>query len=45
MGGARVIDPEVEIRKAVELAKSVEQVILCVGLNVSSLYSGKCVTY
>jgi beta-glucosidase len=35
IGGARVIDSKEEIRKAVELAKSVDQVILCVGLNVS----------
>ncbi len=36
IGGARVIDPKEEIRKAAELAKSVDQVVLCVGLNVST---------
>jgi beta-glucosidase len=35
IGGARVIDPELEIKKAVELAKTIDQVIVCVGLNVS----------
>lgn len=35
IGGARVINPEEEIEKAVQLAKSVDQVVLCVGLNVS----------
>ncbi|KAH6662238.1 glycosyl hydrolase family 3 N terminal domain-containing protein [Halenospora varia] len=33
IGGARVIKPEEEIAKAVELAKSVDQVVLCMGLN------------
>ena len=33
IGGARVISPEEEIQKAVELAKSVDQVVLCMGLN------------
>ncbi|TVY46446.1 putative beta-glucosidase I [Lachnellula occidentalis] len=33
IGGARVINVEEEIKKAVELAKSVDQVVLCVGLN------------
>lgn len=37
IGGARVINPEEEIRNAVELAKEVDQVVLCVGLNVSKL--------
>lgn len=36
IGGARVISPTEEIEKAVELAKSVDQVVLCVGLNVSA---------
>lgn len=36
IGGARVIDPQEEIRKAVEVAKIVDQVVLCVGLNVST---------
>jgi beta-glucosidase len=38
IGGARVIDSVVEIRNAVELAESADQVILCVGLNVSRLF-------
>lgn len=33
VGGARVIDVDEEIKKAVELAKTVDQVVLCVGLN------------
>ncbi|KAH7152596.1 glycosyl hydrolase family 3 N terminal domain-containing protein [Dactylonectria macrodidyma] len=33
IGGAKVIDPDEEIRRAVELAKAVDQVVLCVGLN------------
>ncbi|EEU35055.1 uncharacterized protein NECHADRAFT_94882 [Fusarium vanettenii 77-13-4] len=33
IGGARVIDPEDEIAKAVELAKTADQVVLFVGLN------------
>jgi beta-glucosidase len=33
IGGARVIDADEEIRKAVELAASVDQVVLVVGLN------------
>ncbi|KAL6408745.1 beta-glucosidase [Ilyonectria robusta] len=33
IGGAKVVDPDEEIAKAVELAKSVDQVVLCVGLN------------
>ncbi|KAK0100779.1 hypothetical protein ONS95_007228 [Cadophora gregata] len=33
IGGARVIDPQDEINKAVELAKSVDQVVLFMGLN------------
>lgn len=35
IGAAKVIDAEEEIQHAVELAKSVDQVVLCVGLNVS----------
>jgi beta-glucosidase len=34
IGGARVIDPQEEIRKAVDVAKIVDQVVLCIGLNV-----------
>lgn len=34
IGGARVIDPQEEIRKAVDVAKTVDQVVLCIGLNV-----------
>lgn len=37
IGGARMIDQAVEIKNAVELASSVDQVILCVGLSVSKL--------
>jgi beta-glucosidase len=36
IGGARVIDPEEEIKKAVQLAKEVDQVVLCVGLSVGN---------
>ena len=36
-GAAKALDAEVEIERAVSLAKSVEQVVLCVGLNVSQL--------
>lgn len=35
IGGARVIDAQEEIKKAVNVAKTVDQVVLCVGLNVS----------
>jgi beta-glucosidase len=34
IGGARAISPQEEIDKAVQLAKEVDQVVLCVGLNV-----------
>lgn len=37
IGGAPVIDAKAEIEKAVELARTVEDVILCVGLNVSTV--------
>ncbi|KAI1029115.1 hypothetical protein LB504_012933 [Fusarium proliferatum] len=33
IGGAKVIDPDEEIANAVQLASSVDQVVLCVGLN------------
>jgi len=33
IGGAIVVDPQVEIEKAVKLAKSVDQVVLFMGLN------------
>lgn len=33
IGGTKVIDADQEIANAVEMAKSVEQVVLCVGLN------------
>ncbi len=36
IGGARVIDSELEIKRAVELAKQIEQIVVCVGLNVKS---------
>ena len=39
IGGAKVIDPEVEIGLAVSLAKEAEQVVICAGLNVSPPYS------
>ncbi|KAF2500914.1 putative beta-glucosidase I [Lophium mytilinum] len=32
-GGFQKIDPEVELQKAVELAKKVDQVVVCAGLN------------
>lgn len=35
IGGARKIDPSVEIARAVEIAKAADQVVLCTGLNVS----------
>lgn len=34
IGGAWIIDPEEEIRKAAELAKDAEQVVICAGLNM-----------
>ncbi|KAI0109334.1 glycoside hydrolase family 3 protein [Hypoxylon sp. NC0597] len=33
IGGCKVIDPKAEIARAVELAKSADQVIVCAGLN------------
>lgn len=33
VGGAKVIDPQEEIRKSVQLAKEHDQVIICAGLN------------
>lgn len=36
IGGAFVIDPDVEINTAVKLAHGVDQVIICAGLNVST---------
>ncbi|KAM5356763.1 hypothetical protein ACJ41O_003409 [Fusarium nematophilum] len=33
IGGTKVIDPDQEIANAVQLARSVDQVVLCVGLN------------
>lgn len=33
IGGTKVISPDEEIAKAVELARKVDQVVLCVGLN------------
>lgn len=35
LGCAKEIDPEVELDRAVQLAKEVDQVIICAGLNVS----------
>jgi len=35
LGGAKVINPEEEIKRAATLAKDVDQVIICAGLNVS----------
>lgn len=35
IGGAAVIDADEEVKHAAELAKSVDQVIICAGLNVS----------
>ena len=37
LGGAKVIDPDEEVLKAVALAKEADQVIICAGLNVSFL--------
>lgn len=42
IGGAPVINAEAEIEKAVKLAKDVENVVLCVGLNVSKVNVLKC---
>ncbi len=43
IGGAKVIDADQEIKKAAEMAKGADQVIICAGLNVrfsfSTLYS------
>ena len=35
VGGTRKTDATIELRKAVELAKEVDQVVVCAGLNVS----------
>jgi beta-glucosidase len=35
IGGMRKIDDQIELEKAVALAKSVDQVVICAGLNVS----------
>lgn len=35
LGGIKDTDPKEEIQKAVDLAKSVDQVVICAGLNVS----------
>lgn len=40
IGGARVVNPDDEIKRAVQLASEVDQVVLCVGLNVSHRYPG-----
>lgn len=34
LGGAKILDPEEEIVHAAALAKDVDQVIICAGLNV-----------
>jgi beta-glucosidase len=39
IGGAKVIDADKEVKHAAELAKDADQVIICAGLNVSSLIS------
>ncbi len=39
IGGMKKIDEEEELEKAVQLAKSVDQVVICVGLNVSPQFS------
>jgi len=41
IGGTWVIDAEQEIRRAAELAKEVDQVIICAGLNVSYPFPSK----
>jgi beta-glucosidase len=35
IGGMKRIDDQTELRKAVELAKTVDQVVICAGLNVN----------
>jgi beta-glucosidase len=35
IGGMKKIDDQIELEKAVELAKTVDQVVICAGLNVS----------
>lgn len=35
VGCARIVDPDADIAAAVEVAKAADQVILCIGLNVS----------
>jgi beta-glucosidase len=37
IGCTRIFDPEEEIRKAAELARTADQVIICTGLNVRAL--------
>ena len=37
VGGTRKTDAKVELERAVKLAKEVDQVIICAGLNVSSI--------
>ena len=39
IGGAYVIDPEVEMESAVKLAQGADQVIICAGLNASPHYT------
>jgi beta-glucosidase len=38
IGGAKVIDADEEVRRAAALAKDVDQVIICAGLNVGISY-------
>ena len=35
VGGTRKTDAKVELKKAINLAKEVDQVVICAGLNVS----------
>lgn len=48
LGCAKRLDPKIEIEKAVALAKTVDQVVICAGLNVSmnclKLYSTETLT-
>jgi beta-glucosidase len=40
LGGAKVIDPDEEVKNAAALAKDADQVIICAGLNVGTLTDG-----
>jgi len=42
IGGAKIIDADEEVKHAAALAKDVDQVIICAGLNVRPPYSSIC---